>query len=542
MNRRATSNPRPTPHAFGESLGVGLLVLGGYLLLRISPLLTLGALSDDGIYLALGKALADGDGFRSMYAAGDAVHGKYPPGLPLVHALLWTLSDSLTRVHRWALLMSAVVTATAGALLWWVGRRRLGLGWLGLAVFVIGPLFLESSVQYLNLAISEPWFLLCWAGALALFPVALERGWGGAVGLGLCVGVAVLFRSQAIVSVPAFILAFWWGKRAIGASETPTRGRTVAMALAAFAPWLLWSLRKRALMAVGPVPTQPDELGYASWFPTGGPVERAGYFLDVARYNLEAYGTFLPDQLFRPASLGLIVLVGLVGAAGAGAFRSFRRAPDLVLSLAAQLTLVLIWPFAQDRFAVPLFPFLGLLALLAFPNPSRGARRVGTLLCVAALAVVGSRQAGIRAGTFQPGNDDVLYHPSRFLVANSFSLLTAGQWLERNARPDDVVLAPFAPSLFLYTGQKTINAEPAQPDLGPNVFDEPGRFLARRVEEDGATLLILMGLGFDIVRDVAEVQRQCPSVLEYLETVERPAQLNVYRIHPDACLRSMAAL
>jgi hypothetical protein len=79
-----SSAPADGTRALREALGVGAFVLVAYLLLRISPYLTLGALPDDGIYVTLGRALANGDGYRSIYSVGDPVHAKYPPGLPLL--------------------------------------------------------------------------------------------------------------------------------------------------------------------------------------------------------------------------------------------------------------------------------------------------------------------------------------------------------------------------------------------------------------------------------------------------------------------------
>jgi hypothetical protein len=196
-----------------EALAVGALVALAYLLLRTAPALAAGAFMDDGVYLSLGKALADGEGYRSVYAVGAPVHLKYPPALPVVHSLLWRLRDDLTFVHAAALLLSLAATACTAGILWWVARARLLLPALLAAVLVVGPFVLEGSVQYFNLAVSEPWFMLGWAGCLVLAPRASER-LGSAVAVGALAGVTALFRTQAVVLLPALAAAVWLEGRA----------------------------------------------------------------------------------------------------------------------------------------------------------------------------------------------------------------------------------------------------------------------------------------------------------------------------------------
>ncbi|MDH3223224.1 MAG: hypothetical protein OEO23_05870, partial [Gemmatimonadota bacterium] len=146
-----------------EALGAAALVAVAYLLLRTAPALTAGAFSDDGVYLALGRALAEGDGFRSMYAVGEPVHMKYPPGLPLVYAILWRLGGDLVTVHAAATLLSLLATSATAGILWWIARARLHVHPALAVVLAVGPFLLEGSVQYFNLPLSEPWFMLGWA-------------------------------------------------------------------------------------------------------------------------------------------------------------------------------------------------------------------------------------------------------------------------------------------------------------------------------------------------------------------------------------------
>src|SRR3989441_11898088 len=68
---------------------VGLLVVGMHLLFRLSAGVLVGVLNDDGVYVALGKAIADGVGYRSIHLVGAPPQLRYPPGLPLLLAGPW---------------------------------------------------------------------------------------------------------------------------------------------------------------------------------------------------------------------------------------------------------------------------------------------------------------------------------------------------------------------------------------------------------------------------------------------------------------------
>ncbi|MEZ4415714.1 MAG: hypothetical protein R3E10_08160 [Gemmatimonadota bacterium] len=515
---------------------MGAAVLVAYLLLRVSPYLALGALSDDAIYVSLGKALAEGEGYRSIYAVGSPVHAKYPPGLPLLYAFFWSVGGGLTRVQSMALFSSTLASATAAGLLWWTGRVRLGAEALPLAVLCVGAFLIETAVQFFNLAVSEPWFLLGWAGALALVPWAAEGRVLRALWLGSVLGLTTLFRSQALFLVPAFMVAIAWldGARSRGSL------RAILVGGAAALPVLVWRMWHARMLRLGPGTTQPDEASYESWFPAGTLGERIAYFASVIRHNARGYATFLPDHLAPAVFLGWAVLAVLVVYMATAIARRARVTSAVWLALLAQGALLSIWPFAQDRFYAPLLPVMGLLAAGSPLWAVSSARRVGQGVLVAVAAVVGVRQVQIRAGVLEPTDTRVTYHASRYLLANSVSLVTAAAWVDRNTRPDDRLLAPFAASLFLYTGRQGVNAEPAQPDVGGTVFERPGAFLAGRVQADQVTVVLLLGSEFQVVRDVAAVQQGCPGALEFLGSVTTPAEVAAYRVHPDACLLGLA--
>jgi hypothetical protein len=522
----------------GEALAVTALVAVAYLLLRTAPYLAAGAFSDDGVYLALGRALAEGEGYRSVYAVGAPVHLKYPPGLPLLYALLWTVKGDLGFVHAAAVFLSLAATAVTAGVLWWLARNRFRLPAPLAAAFVLGPFLLEGAVQYFNLAISEPWFMLGWAACLLLFPKAIERGWGWALLLGSLAAATTLVRSQAVALIPAFALAAWIRSREV---------RRPALLLAGgLAPLTAWALWHGARIAAGPLSTQPDEAAYGSWAPDSlGSALRLA--IDIARSQALRYWIVLPPHVAPWDWLGAVLWVAVLAAFLIGAVRRFREAPEVVLSVAAVAALVLAWPYSQDRFVLAVLPFVGLLAaagvrVLATDPAGAGRPRLAPALTaiVGALVVVAAiRQVQIRGLATAERGDSFYFHPAQFLPDNTKFIIAASRWVGAEARPDDRLLTPLSSALWLYTGRKGVNSTPAEPNVGPSVFDVPGRFLATRVLEDDVTLLLIWNPNYRITRDGVAVQQACPQALRFLALTDEPARLAVFRIdRQDPCFVS----
>src|SRR5207245_11157904 len=114
---------------------VACLVVGAvHLLFRLSSEFLVGALNDDGVYVTLGKAIAEGAGYRSIHLVGAPVQVKYPPGFPLLLAIPWRLAGSLGAVRASVAVLNRAATAAAAGVTWWLGRRRLRVAPWRLAV------------------------------------------------------------------------------------------------------------------------------------------------------------------------------------------------------------------------------------------------------------------------------------------------------------------------------------------------------------------------------------------------------------------------
>ena len=539
-----------------EAFLVGLLVALGYALLRSSLQWAPGAFADDGVYLAVGKALAEGEGYRSLHAAGAPIHAKYPPGLPWIYSLFWKAGGSLARVHAWSVAFSLAMAAAAAGVFWWVGRRTLGVSRMWLMVGVVGPFFLEGTIQYLNLPLSEPLFLLLVAVACAAFPAASEGRASAALVVAASVSAAVLVRTQGLVLPVALGLAYPWS-RARWKPGLTMLGLPVAVATS-------WSgLRARWLRGVGgeargldgpaagmdgpdvvwgaAIPLEPDELGYGAILTDAGPAEVMAHVGRTIRVTSSTYLELLTTHLGSMAWLGVSILVVAISASWWGAIRARRRAPFAVWSTLGLTGVLFVWPYAQDRFLLTLLPMWGLLAAAGTPPPGRlwrsGAGRGLALGMVVVLSLIGARQVQVRHAVRQPVSDGTPFsHPAWFLGENTRYLTTTAGWLNEHGLRTDRVLAPLPAGIYLLTGLQATNATPFEP-IGRPLFGVEGRYLAERIRDQRVSLLVLWGSNYPINRDAAMLQQACPQALDFTGTTPAPIRAAVFRIRSeDECL------
>ncbi len=516
-----------------ESLVVFVAVVAGYLLLRDTALFLVGAFNDDGAYAMLGKSLADGNGYRLTYLPGDPVAVKYPPGLPALLALPWALGGTLAAVRATVSVLSPVVCGIAAALIWRVGRRHLALSPGATAIAALGPFFLDTAIQYYNIPLSEPYFLLGWAAAVALGS-STER-LAQAIALGVVLAVTSLFRSAGLVLIPACLAA-------LALRRVPWRF-VAACAAAAIVPLVVWGIVHGGVVAEGPLSSSPDEVSYLTWIPLG-PTELPGYLVTVLWNNARTYFHVLSGALAGPAILGHLLVAGVVVSATAGTAWSWRRAPALALSTAASLAVVLVWPFAQDRFLLPVLPFIGLLAAFGIEEGARRLPpryRVGApiVFAIAAL-IVGLRQMDLRRAateSFVSGQPPAPRDASIYFVlaVNSRHIAVLSDWVRTNTAPNDRLLVDFPAATHMYSGRITAPASPSQSPYKASVFEYPGHYLARRILDDSVTV-VAIGIQGPLMRDIETIARICPGVLE---RVVQSAEF--YRVRRDeACLRSIA--
>lgn len=163
-----------------------------------------------------------------------------------------------------------------------------------------------------------------------------------------------------------------------------------------------------------------------------------GVFGEVGAIQTVQFGNEgdLPAVLFHllhtlPQALGVPLLAA---AAGGMALTLRRRRPADILLLAVTLPYLAIigtWASRFERYAVPLLPFLGLLAALALEALVRG-RRGGGLLFAAA-AVLAAAPVTVRAGYYA------------VLIGRADSREVAAGWIERHLPTAILAMEPYSP-------------------------------------------------------------------------------------------------
>jgi hypothetical protein len=518
-----------------EAAGVALVVAVAHVVFRLSAGFLFGVFEDDGVYVALGKSIAQGTGYHSIHLAGAPVQVRYPPGLPLLLAIPWALGGSLSAVRSAIGVLNVLVTAGAAGLIWWIGRRDCRLSPWPVAVCAASPFVLDATIQFYNLPLSEPYLVLGWAAALAL--VTGNPSLGRAAAVGLVLAATTLFRAAGIALVPAILVALALHRRWPAAA---------ACAASSLIPLAAWAGLRAAWIAAGPVASAPDDLGYWQWLGANGPVALAGYAARTLAANAVEYVIELSRYLVSMQAVGVVMVGAAIVAAAVACVRLRRTHTALVLTVLCVTALTLSWPFAQARLFLPLLPFVGLLVASSVDSGVRRASRtmavgIHALLVLAAIATTW-RQVELRAAAeraYQTGALPPLQHrsPTITLSFRSRFIFQVATWIAQHTAPQDRIMVQAPAGVFLYTGRRAVPAVPTESPLAPSVFAIPGRYLIERILTDSVTIVVWTPATVDLGRDIETVRTRCPRVLARISATPEPPVY--YRVNREVdCLRS----
>lgn len=309
-----------------------------------------GLWHDDGVYVLIGKSLAEGHGLSYHGVVGSPPAPKFPPLYPGVLAVLWGLFGGVGAVTLVAELLNLVLIAVAGALLGWTLHRhagmpqKLALG-TGLLAFVSADLLRPALIP-----LSEPLFMALLMGVLATWPRErgsdIRRAWlpvallvllvltrtagvAAVAGVGLASLLRLGVRRSLMLLAPALVTLLAWGTWAgRRAAEIPEALRDV---LGPYMGWLTGQILS-------------DPVAFAARLPQHGSevASRVAVFLLPGTDGAVLWVAFLP----------------LLALAAVGARRLHGRHPALVWTAAAYVGLLLVWPYVDRRLVAPLHPFM----------------------------------------------------------------------------------------------------------------------------------------------------------------------------------------
>jgi hypothetical protein len=315
----------------------------------------LGGFYDDAFYVVLAKSLATGHGYRNLNLPGTPFATHYPPGYPLFLALLWWIGPAFPANVVLFKLANVLLLAVAAAFAYRLGRERMQLG-IGTALVAVVAGTATTPALYLSsMVLSETMFLalaiafLLWAEA----KLAPEKAdFRTAILLGVCAGLLMLVRTQAIalVAAVALVYALRRGWRDCAAS--------VGAAAIVVLPWLLWVAAHDADI---PAMMRGDYGSYFAWFVDGIRERGPRILFEAVRRNVPDMVSLIAYRLRVNELPGVVasLCVCLLGACGVA--RLARRAPVTLAFLLGYLGIAALWPFPPVRFLLGVWVLIMLL-------------------------------------------------------------------------------------------------------------------------------------------------------------------------------------
>lgn len=399
---------------------------------------------DDARYLLLARAIRAGT-YRDVMWPGAPWHHLYPPGYPALLAV-WTAVGG----ERFDSLVVLQITLSVGTL--WltydatrrVFPRRMAL--IALGVVVVSPRYLNWAGQ----VASEGALGVCFSLALWV-AVAVPPGRNQTALIILSAILAPLMRSAGM-ALPLAVLVWWLSER---------RYRDCAWLVILAAPILgglvIWTL------------SDPMPVAGSSYAGDIAVAARGGssHLFTLATRVASNFGYYLtralPVLLSAPSIEGTVVdnvLITLLLAAGLGvgivrAWLRFRLAALLILIMAA---LLLIWPYQNARFVIPVLALVApvlLHGLDGIAASMRSTRSRALAVGFGSLLIASGLLSTFRQIAKKRGCVHGLAVPANCVSADQASFFRATTFI-RDSLPNSArILSAKSEPLYIYGGHPT---------------------------------------------------------------------------------------
>lgn len=407
-----------------------------------------GIFQDDGIYVILAKSLATGEGYRYLNLPGAPNATHFPPGYPLLLALLWKASPAFpANVALFKFANAALLGLAAAAACRFAMTR---LAW-GPVVALVTVLLFTVCAHVLLIGVtvmSEPLFLaLLFASLLSAERAVEEPSWRNVLVATLVGALLAYVRTLGLLVMPAFVLVLLFRRRWLAAFTA------AAVAALTMLPWQLWV---RAHASEVPSVFAGKYGDYAGWLVDAVRTDGAGFVAATVMQNLRSLASLGVDYSstgsLHPAvqytALGAMVLL-LV----AGAIRLAVRAPVTASFLIAYLGVVLVWPFYPARFLAAIWPLMGLAFVmgtlwLASARTASWPQRIprGLRALPAALLLI-----GYLAFNWAPAEKEW----NEFQRRPTERAMPTAEWVAQHTSPNAVLATDDDALIHLYTGRRT---------------------------------------------------------------------------------------
>jgi len=431
---------------------------------------------DNAHYALLGKALAEGRGYRDVFKPGQPAHTQYPPLFPML------LSGAIRARGMDSYYMKMVVSFFAAAsliLLFLLLRQTPFASPLPAAVW-LGTSYIYFNET--NSLLTESTYTAFSLAALVLFELWRERRrFILLVPPVLACWAAIMTRSIGITLAAALAAAFFFNE---GRSKK-SAGYSLLLLAACLLPFIGWVIRNAAVSDVGS--------NYFSQFFTLGPhTERGGpltliAFIERMARNAGWYfgnirqvvGIYLN---FAPKPLAWLVCAIVWGLFATGFYERIRHGPGAVeLYTVFYFAMIVTWPYLGARFLMCILPLVLAYAvhgawfsigLIPLRKPRRATAGLALLIFSAMTAINiiynatlfrMTRDSSQRKVRIWPGQNFYVYPPYREYER----LLWVSLWLREHSAPGGIVMARKPRLVALVTGRPTM-VTPDKPPLDPD--------------------------------------------------------------------------
>ena len=431
-----------------------------------------GVFQDDAIYVVLAKALATGEGFRMINLPGAPHATHFPPGYPLVLAVLWRLVPSFPDNIVVFKFVNALFLAGTAAFTYRFARARLDLGPLGACVGAAVGTISVVVLMITGVVLSEPLYMLLVVPTLLLAERAAEDGRPtAAVAAGVMIGVLALVRTVGVFVLPAALIVLIVRRRWRSAALL------TASALVFLVPWQLWITAYQGETA----PPLVGKYGaYGSWLADGYRVGGWPFARAVIEKNADELFGFLGYITLPVAPVWprMISLGAVLALTAVGAWSVWRRIPITILFLLGYAAVILAWPFEPTRFALVWWPVLASLVAAGMvrvwqwrpasmlSSGIRGSIMVASIVVVAGYATYNAR--GVRQHWWANIQSDA-----------GTRAKPIAEWVARATKPTDVLITDHDLIVYLYTGRRAVPTA---------TFTALGRITPLTVAEDAVVL------------------------------------------------------
>jgi hypothetical protein len=496
-----------------------------------TPGITTG--QDDAVYLLLARGLRELS-YSNYWLLDAPPQAQYPPLYPALLAIVGGVTGD-----RLGFLIAFNTLLSAAALWIWFRIARHSSAELALAALAVAALN-PSLIDLAGRIATEPLFML--TTALALWWTHGGKGARARVSAGVAAVAAMLSRVLGVAGLAA-LTANWLLERRYRAAA----GMLLisALSVGAWGAWVLAAPRGvpgQSYVADLGSPVPPEEPALPRPLPAPpppapdpqprAPADESGpsrvesppeepSFLSVLIQRIQRNTlVYLTQSL--PTGLGLATipgttldnwawLIGLSVPAIAGLRELFRRLRAAALLMTGYGALLLLWPYAIERYLTPLVPLLVLTLFLGARRLAPARYLAGATLLLglllggsALLANVRSLAAAASCERSDPYRTPGCYDPDEIAFFN------AAFDADRAAAPGEPLLTPKSATVYYLTGRRSLEVY--------QTIRLDSRSLGALLQDAGVNTIILSKIHYDqrlLAREVYDFCADWELVREY---------------------------